>query len=105
MNKYVLSAAMAVALGLASGAAIAGHHEGGKHEGPRGEKMMERIDTDGDGVISKAEFMAKHEEKFTQMDTNGDGSLSKDEMEAAHAKMKDKWKGHKGKMKKDSPAE
>ena len=91
MNKYVLTAAMAVALGLTSGAALAGHHEGDH----KGGKMMERVDTDGDGKVSAAEFMAKHQEKFTQMDKDGDGFLTKEEMKDAHESMKDKWKERK----------
>ena len=92
MNKYVLTAAMAVALGMTSGMAMAEHHEGGDH---KGGKMMERIDTDGDGKISKAEFMAKHEEKFTQMDKNSDGFLTPEEIKEAHESMKEKWKERK----------
>ena len=88
MNKLLLSAIAISALSIGANAAMAEHHEGGDHKG----KMMERIDTDGDGVISKAEFMAKHEEKFAKMDSDGDGNLTKDEMEAAKAKMKEKWK-------------
>ena len=88
MNKLLLSAIAISALSIGANTAMADHHKGGDHKG----KMMERIDTDGDGVISKAEFMAKHEEKFAKMDTDGDGNLTKDEMEAAKAKMKEKWK-------------
>ena len=96
MNKFVLTAAMAAVLGLSATAAMAEHHEGGAHD--KG-KMMERIDTDGDGVVSKAEFMAKHEEKFTKMDKNSDGNLSKEEMESAREAMKEKWKDMKDKVK------
>jgi hypothetical protein len=79
---------MAATLGLTAGAAMAEHHEGGYHKG----KMMERVDTDGDGQISKAEFMAKHEEQFSKVDVNGDGMLSKDEMKAARSERKEKMK-------------
>lgn len=47
-----------------------------------------RMDTDGDGAISKAEFTARHagkEDKFASIDTDGNGSLSKAEMDAHHA--------------------
>lgn len=93
MNKFVLTAAMAVALGLTAGAVMAEHHEGGgdSHHG-KGHKMMERIDTDGDGKVSKAEFDAKHAEKFAKMDANGDGFLTKDEMKSARSAMKKKMK-------------
>lgn len=78
--------------------AYADHHEGdmgGKHP------MMEKIDTDGDGQVSKAEFMAMHTERFEKMDANSDGVLSKDEMKAGHEKMRDKMKDKMHKMKKE----
>ncbi len=41
----------------------------------RFEHMLERMDTNKDGSISKAEFMAVGEARFTKMDRNGDGKL------------------------------
>ncbi len=43
-------------------------------------KKMKKIDTDGDGAVSKDEFMAHAEKKFAKKDKNGDGVLSSDEM-------------------------
>lgn len=104
MKKYVLTALMAASLGLTATAAFAGHHEGGDGH-HKGQKMMERVDTNGDGVISKAEFMAKHEEMFVKMDADKDGELTKEEMknarEAMKEKMKERMENHK-KMKKDA---
>lgn len=90
MNKFVMTAALAMALGMTTAA------QADDHKGDKGEKfqrhMMEKIDTNGDGVISKAEFMAAHEEKFTKMDTDGNGELSADELKAARDHMKKKGK-------------
>ena len=86
MKKLILAAVAVSALSIASGAAMAEHHEGGYGKG----KMMEKVDTNGDGMISKAEFMAKHEEKFAKMDKDGDGNLSAEEMKQARGEMKDK---------------
>ena len=47
---------------------------GGKH------CKMKKMDADGDGTVSKDEFMAHAEEKFSRKDKNGDGVLSSDEM-------------------------
>lgn len=44
-------------------------------------------DTDGDGLISKDEFLAKQEERFTEMDKNSDGKLEDSELSAYKAKM------------------
>jgi Ca2+-binding EF-hand superfamily protein len=42
-----------------------------------------RADTDGDGKISKAEFMAAPMPMFDRVDANGDGQITQDEMKAA----------------------
>ena len=64
--------------------------EGGKKKGPPSpEQMMKTLDKDGNGSISKEEFLAspgakkdaaKAEERFGKMDKNKDGSLSKEEI-------------------------
>lgn len=41
-----------------------------------------KIDTNNDGMISKAEHDAFGEQMFTNADTNGDGMISMDEMKA-----------------------
>ena len=87
MKYLFLMSAAVIGLSVASVAAIAGDH-GHDHKG----KMMEKVDTDGDGKISKEEFMAKHEKMFTKMDVDGDGYLSKEEMKNARTKMHDKMK-------------
>lgn len=40
---------------------------------------FERIDVNGDGVISRAEFCKVRAERWTQIDRNGDGYLSEDD--------------------------
>ena len=41
---------------------------------------MKMMDTDGDGSVSKDEFMSHAEKKFSDKDKNGDGVLDADEM-------------------------
>ena len=71
---------------LSSGYMVADGHEGKCGEGKCGEKKsckikkMKKMDTDGDGVVSKDEFMAHAEKKFSRKDKNGDGVISADEM-------------------------
>ena len=61
------------------------------------EKMISRMDTDGDGEVSAAEMdaMAK-KSPFERLDTNGDGVLSADEFAAGAAHGHGKGKGGKG---------
>lgn len=48
----------------------------------RGAGMLERLDTNHDGVITKDEFNADIAERFTKLDTNKDGKLSEEERAA-----------------------
>ena len=56
------------------------------HEQQRAEHWK-RLDTDGDGRISRQEAQAnapRLAERFDKLDTNGDGFLTPDELRAAH---------------------
>jgi hypothetical protein len=53
---------------------------------------VQKFDADGDGVLSKAEFVKMHEEKFDAMDSDSDGFLSKEEVVAARKGMHEKVK-------------
>ena len=57
-------------------------------EGPRARFMA--MDTDHDGRISHAEWLAagRHERGFAMMDADHDGFLTVDEMKAGMAKMR-----------------
>jgi len=44
--------------------------------------MMIMMDTDGDGVLSLAEYQGVHARMFGAMDMDGDGSVTPEEMEA-----------------------
>jgi Ca2+-binding EF-hand superfamily protein len=60
------------------------------------EAMFKKADANGDGKVSKEEFLkgakdaAKKEAQFTAKDKDKDGSLSKEEFTAAGGKKKDK---------------
>lgn len=71
---------------LSSGYTVAEHgagHEGKCGEGKCGEKKFEAKDTDKNGMVSMKEHMDHAEAKFKKVDTNGDGNVTKAEMEAA----------------------
>lgn len=77
--------------------------EGGPGDGHHKGKMFEKQDTNGDGVITEDEFLAKAKERFAMMDADSDGKITMEEGKAAHEKMREKmkeWKDKKG----DAPA-
>ncbi len=83
-KTFVTLSISALILGALSLSTIhAGHHGGGK--------KMEMMDTDGDGAVSKEEFMSHKEQRFMKKDENGDGVLSEEEM-TKHCKNKKKGK-------------
>ena len=91
---------------LSSGYMVAESHtkgmEGKCGEGKCGEKMksrevkcgegkcgMKSLDADGDGNITREEFMTGHEAMFGKMDANGDGTIDAAEQEAGMKMMKE----------------
>ena len=51
------------------------------------DKMLDRLDTNKDGKVSKDEFLRPKEERFAKFDTNKDGFLDSTEMQAVKDKM------------------
>ncbi|MFN8996059.1 MAG: hypothetical protein ACK5X3_20665, partial [Pseudomonadota bacterium] len=47
------------------------------------ETQRWKPDTNGDAMLSQAEFVAAAERRFARVDTNGDGIIDKAEIEAA----------------------
>src|SRR4051812_28111680 len=90
--KTMLS--LLAAIGLATASAMALASPDGQGDGSTRAGAMARLkaaDTNGDGLISKAEAqaslprLAKH---FDQIDANHDGQISPDELKGAHQNMK-----------------
>ena len=46
------------------------------------DAMFKRMDTNGDGHVSKAEFNAFNAKRFKEMDANKDGKVTREEMDA-----------------------
>jgi hypothetical protein len=92
MKKLLMSVAV---LAFLASPALAG--EKGGHKGPK-------MDTDGDGLVSKSEFLDAQEKRFDEMDANNDGKIQKEEFKAAHEKWRDKRKeyGEKRKERKEN---
>lgn len=89
MKKVLMTVA---AVALISAPALAEHHGGGPEGGHHKGKMFEAMDENGDGMVSKDEFMASHMKRFEKMDTNADGNVSKEEIEAHRAAKREKMK-------------
>lgn len=76
-----ISFVCAAILFATSGAAFADHHM-------KGEKpMMKDLDTNGDGMISKDEFIKHHEMMYEKMKKNSKGMVDVKEIEAMHKGM------------------
>ena len=65
---------------------------GMKSGGPQGGWMLEQMDKNKDGAVSKKEFDTFHSDHFKDMDANKDGKVTQDEMDAMRKKMMDKCK-------------
>lgn len=95
MKKILAMTALAMI--MSSPAAFA-DDRGGK-DGKHGGKMFEKHDTNGDGVISKDEFLNHASEKFSKMDADGNGEVTKEEGKAARDAHREKMKERRAKMK------
>ncbi len=71
------------------------HSKGGKHKG----KMLEKLDTNKDGSISKGEFITAMEGKFAAMDKDGSGEITAAEMEEHHKEKRAEMKKMREEMK------
>ncbi len=63
----------------------------GRPGGGGGAGMMRMADANGDGIVTRAEYMAAVDARFDRMDRNHDGVLSPDEMPARGG-----WRGGRG---------
>ena len=89
MKKILMLSIAALSLGFAA-PALADHHEG---------KGFEKHDTNGDGVVTEAEFLEHAKARFAKMDTDGNGEISAEEAKENRAEMKEKMKEKREKWK------
>lgn len=91
------SAAPAGTADAPAGPRGSGHAHGQGH-GKRGD-MVRRLDTDGDGQLSRAEMQAMHARQmqgFDAADANRDGKLDADEQRAMRETMRGRMGAHGG---------
>lgn len=46
------------------------------------KRVIDQLDANKDGVISREEFLSRADERFRRLDTNKDGRLSREEIQA-----------------------
>lgn len=94
MRKTVFAAAGFAALASAAGLALA------QDDAPaRGSFGLFQSDSNSDGVVTRQEFDAARDARFTQLDANNDGQLTREEMRAMWAERGRRgWRGHRGGM-------
>jgi Ca2+-binding EF-hand superfamily protein len=78
----------AMSLMLVSNPVLADNH--GDKRGHKMEEVMEKVDVNGDGIITEEEFIEVHKEQFDTLDENGDGKVTEDELKTARKRMKEK---------------
>ena len=82
-RRLLLLATTLITTSIIGASAWAAHHEDkGKH--------FDKKDANGDGTITKAEWMEFSEVRFTELDTDGDGSVTKQEWNAKKKAMREK---------------
>ena len=89
MKKIFLYAICTGILSTSAMVAHANHHE---RHGDYKHKFFEKMDANGDGVVSKEEFLTQSEKKFSDMDSNRDGNVDKDEAKKFRETMREKIK-------------
>ncbi len=91
MRKTVLTAFTVSALLAASATFAAGPTDATPAPGPGAkaqqwrQQFFDKIDTNHDGVISRAEYQAWIDSRFEKLDSNGDGVVDADEIATSQA--------------------
>lgn len=80
--RRLLIPALTVATLLTGTAALAQPPAGGPPPPGRGERFFDEMDTNKDGVVTRAEVNAVLEKRFAALDTNKDGKISDTERQA-----------------------
>jgi uncharacterized low-complexity protein len=87
-NPFSMKALSSGYMMLAEGKCGEGKCGGSKGKGMEGGCGMKRMDADGDGNVTKDEFMQGHEAMFNSIDQNDDGVIDPSEREAHMKVMK-----------------
>lgn len=100
----LLTAAPALAQGGEDTIPVAPASSSGAAPADRPLDMFQDADTDGDGVLSKQEFLGRAEAHFKEMDMDADGLVTPDEMRALTQKKQTEMRLMMNKQGADTPA-
>lgn len=89
MKKLMIGSIAAAGAALIAASALAADE--GKGEGRWGGHF-DRMDVNGDGVVTADEMSEKHAQFIEDADANGDGAVSKDEMKAFRDAKREEWR-------------
>jgi Ca2+-binding EF-hand superfamily protein len=81
-TKILLAVSAATVLIGAAGGAVAHRSDWHGDRSQRGAMMFERLDTDNDGKVTRAEAEAYRDSKITEFDKDNDGALNQAEYTA-----------------------
>lgn len=90
MKKLLILSAAFLAFGAAP--VLADNHGEGDHKGGHKGGKFQKHDTNGDGTVSRGEFLSHAEERFSNVDTDGSGDISEEEAKAAHEAKRENMK-------------
>ncbi|MFC2954023.1 EF-hand domain-containing protein [Marinicaulis aureus] len=88
MKKIMIGSIAAAGAALIAASALAAD---GKGEG-RWSGHWDRMDVNGDGVLTADEMSDKHAQFIADADADGDGAVTKDEMKAFHETKREEWR-------------
>lgn len=84
MKRITLKTGLLFALLVAFGTiAVNAQSKGERREPPTYAKLLEEMDADEDGQLSKEEVKGPLKDNFSEIDTNEDGFISKEEFDEA----------------------
>lgn len=105
MKKALMLGAAIVAISALPALAEDGGKKGPRDHGKMMEKIFSEQDANGDGAVSKDEFVAHSTKRFEEMDANKDGKVTKEEIKAHHEAKRAEWKAkHDAKKAAETPA-
>jgi Ca2+-binding EF-hand superfamily protein len=86
LSFFAVVASLVISVNLAQAddeASVENPHS--QHHGDMGRMVFDKLDTNGDGVISRKEFNAYNAKHFKELDINHDGKLTPEELQGGHS--------------------